>query len=545
MGAVTPSRSTMAQAPMLKAWAVLAVPAVLWGCFYLPYLINVPRSDDFPSLLTFASNWADADGWGSRWELLFAQYFSHRIVLTRLAALGSIGIFGHLNLVPLQALGIVLWLGLAAWFTCQAIKRQHSSLAGLPVALLLLQPLGHTNITTAMQGVQNHGILVLALAACVMASRCTTAAGTAVNFLAAVAAMLTSANGILVPPLLAFAMIVRRQWGPGVIVAAGAVGALWVWFQGYAFGEHRFAPGEAMANVLVMIGAPYNFGRFPPVTTLVVGAVLITAVLLALSRPRTWTDSTATGLFALFLLGSAALAAIGRIGWGADYMQQDRYSAYGLLLAASLWLLAPPLSPARRRPILLTATAVATLFSAAAYARIYPQMVEEKRWAHAVAANQRYGEPMSMYREGRATDTQSGAIRAELLRLPPITFAESVFADLGRHAAPRPATPAAFGFKAQFDAGRGVYVLRPTAGNHPAPAAYALVSGEQARLLPGFAVRETYLRMLRHGRIVNPQQIGFIWPYPEPPSTPLRIQGLAIDPDGRHVVLWEGQVDPS
>jgi len=545
MSTIVPRRNTPADRPVLKAWAVFAAPAALWCCFYLPFLINVPRGDDFLSLLTFATNWADADGWGSRWDLLFAQYFSHRIVLTRLAALAVMGAFGHLNLVALQAMGMALWLGLAAWFATQAVRRQNSVLAGIPVALLLLQPLGHTNITSAMQGVQNHGILVLALTACIMVSKVPTATGAAAAFAASTGAMLTSANGLLVPPLLAAAMFVRRQWRSGLILAAGAVGLIWAWFQGYALDGNPFAPGEIMANALVMVGAPFNFGRLPPEAALCLGAVLLAVLLMVLARPQTWVESSTIGLFSLFLLGSVALAAIGRVGWGAAYMQQDRYSPYGLLLAASLYLQAPPLSLTLRRPILLFATIAATLFTTASYVRVYPQMVEEKRWAVAVAANHRFGEPMSLYREGRATDVQVGASRAGILRLPSASFAEPVLADLGRRAAPRQDAPPAFRFQARFDTGRGVYVLRPTGTVAPVPAAYAVVSDARPRLLPGIAVRETYRRMLWHGRLMNPQEVGFIWPYPEAPTATLRLKGIAFDSRGDQVVLWEGRLDPS
>lgn len=529
------------------AWSGFAVIAAVWLLFYRPFLLNVPRGDDLISLLPFACDWSETPGWTDRLELLFAQYFSHRIVLTRVITLGVIGVFGHVHLVALQVLGLLLWLGLVLWIAQQAAQRHQSAAAALPVALLLLQPLGHTNITTAMQAVQNHGILLFGLAVCVLAARPATPARTTGGFLAAAGGLLTSANGLVLPPLLAAAAFLRREWRAGCILATGAGALCWAWFHGYRLDSRPFAPGEFAANAFVMIGAPFNLGRLSVLITSALGAVLLLLVVAVLWRRRDALAADPAALFACFLLGSVALAAAARVGWGAAYMQQDRYSPYGLLLAATVWLLAPPLPSTARKFLLGAAILVAAFHSLLSYARVYPSMMEEKRWAVAVAANHHLGTSITLAENGGWTQEQVRALLAGLLRIPAPDFLGELTALAG-HNTPSPGSSvvSSTAFLVRFDPGRGVDVLHPAGTAPPPPADYALVSdGTRLLLLPGICEREPYARMIRHGRLVNPERVGFIWPLPSAPAGPVRILGLERAAGGRLAVRWEGCFETS
>jgi hypothetical protein len=296
-----------------------------------------------------------------------------------------------------------------------------------------------------------------------------------------------------------------------------------------------------------MIGAPFNLDRLPVLLTSALGAVLLLLVVAALWRKRDALAADPAALFACFLLGSVALAASARVGWGAAYMQQDRYSPYGLLLAATVWLLAPPL-PSTARKFLLGATLLATTFhSLLSYARVYPSMVEERRWADAVAANHHLGASITLAENGGWTQEQVRALRAGLLRMPAPDFL-SELPGLAGHNTPNPGSSvvSSTAFLVRFDPGRGVNVLRPAGTAPPPPADYALVSdGARLLLLPGIGERETYVRMIRHGRLVNPERVGFIWPFPSAPAGPARILGLERAANGRLAVRWEGRFEPT
>ena len=529
----------------LQRWAAFSLLAALWLGFYAPFLVNVPRSDDLVSLLPFLCDWRDAGDLAARVDLLFSQYFSHRIVATRLAGLAVHAAFGHLHLVALQAIGLILWLGLAAWCSRAAMDRHGSAAAGLPVALLLLLPLGYTNIVTAMQAVGNHAILVLALAACVLVRRDATPARLALAFGAAAAAMLSAANGLVLPVLLTTAVLLQGRWRAGVSLAVASTVLVLVWFRNFDRDAAPFAVDAFAANALVMVGAPFNLGRLPLPATAVLGAVVLLATLAALWRRRLSAAEDPAALFTAFLLGSVALAAAGRVGWGAEYMQQDRYSPYGLLLVVCVWLLAPPLPAPLRRAAFVGAALAAAVVAATAYVRIYPALLEHRRWALAVAVNHPLGVPMAVSEREIGLGEQARAIGAGLLRLPaPGTRGTPSLAAL-REAASAPA-PAGDELRLRpgFDSGRGVLVLRPVRPGQSLAAEFALATdGVRLVLLPAIAERETYARAARLARVVNPDRDGFLWPFSVAPQAPLRFLGLAVGPGGQCRVLWTGRMD--
>ena len=80
----------------------LGAPTALYFALLAGQTVNVPLGDDYVSLLPFLTSWHATNSLGGKLSLLWEQYFSHRIVCTRLAAVLVDTIHGDLQLVWLK-----------------------------------------------------------------------------------------------------------------------------------------------------------------------------------------------------------------------------------------------------------------------------------------------------------------------------------------------------------------------------------------------------------------------------------------------------------
>lgn len=523
----------------LWVWFALGVLAATYLWFVSAWFLNVPRGDDLGSILPFAEAWREA-GSAERFRLLFAQYFSHRIVGTRLFAIAVDGIFGHLQLVVFHLFGLGLWLCIVAWFVRRSVQPKHCLFFALVPALLLLQPAGRTNLSVAMQSVQNLGVLALGLASVCLAVRSGRWSFSAALALGLVA-IITSANGLIVAPLVSLA-----AWRTGRRRLAVVGLALWglcaaLYFRGFAasgVGTRGFSVLEFATNTLAMLGSPFDLYRLPMSFSIAAGAVLLAAgsgVILTAFWRRMTPDPVI--LFAAFLLASIMLCAAGRMGWGAGYMGQDRYRPYGLLFASCLWIARPAVLRSHKA-FLTVAVATSALVAASAYTGLYANRLEERRWDEAIIVNQRLGHTMVHEAWHGGASAQARSVAKDIWR-PPAGLAgvpSSQFIVSLRSTGDQSAAGPAH--TAMRHEGRGVYVL----ASIPPPSAGAefgvLLLPTGPVLLPALAERNTYLNMLRGKGLTNRTTQGFLLPVENPPLQSCSLLGLGRSPSGEWRVLW-------
>jgi hypothetical protein len=361
---------------------------------------------------------------------------------------------------------------------------------------------------------------------------------------AALFAIITSANGLTLLPLVALTSFaagyrLRGAW------------ALVVWFLGAASYFHGFASGEVgarghaltsfAANFFSMLGAPFSLGRLPIFVTQAIGCGLLLAGLVLgwTSRRRLFKDPVL--LFAAFLLASIGMCAAGRIGWGASYMEQDRYQPYGLLFATCLWLLVPP-SFRTARVVWLGVTLAAAVVAAGSYARAGAARIEENRWDESILVNLELGRPLAHEAWGLGIGPQSRA------RTLGIWHAPMSLPDLpdGRRirtlSAAMATVPATADWKVVRDDGRGQFLIVPTSAP-PVVTAFAVVVHEEGpQLLPAIAERRPYADILRGRGLTNPDRHGYLWPVPEGAARSGRIVGIARGSTGVWSAVWQANL---
>jgi|GEM_PF-4040254 len=209
---------------------------------------------------------------------------------------------------------------------------------------------------------------------------------------AAVAAALLAcgclANGLLLWPLLVLMALVERvDRRVAAALAAGGVLVYFLYFLGFSFPPGHANPLQslrALPGVLgymgVYLAGPWVFLR-PPLAPPLAGAacVLLVAALVALyARFRARPEAARSAFFvwyAVFILGTALLTALGRLNMGLDQAESSRYRTpaflfWGALAAiACLFLLKHARRPARA---LIVPVAAAALFAGLVLPRTEP-----------------------------------------------------------------------------------------------------------------------------------------------------------------------------
>jgi hypothetical protein len=520
------------------------LPAAVFFTVLAVYGVNIPRGDDYISILPFLCDWIGSSSLASKGFLLWEQFFSHRILLTKILALAQFALMGECHFLVLQCLGWAGWLALSCWLAFSPSWVRKEPLFALPVFLLLMQPQGYTNFHTAMQSIQNIGVVFLAFAVLSGSLSSKRVYWLSSLFLSPLAAF-TSANGLLVYPAAILLLWIRKL--PSRASAYAFMGALtWLaFFAGYKPSLSAFNMTDFALNTAAMAGGFLDSIRMPLVVVLVSGLLLLLLSLFCLAQARSWRNLPVHGGFMCFLLLSIAMAAFARMGWGHAYMLQDRYRLYGMLLAACLLLLlGARLDPRQRRIWMGAGTTLALLFSFFSYAGYLASLKSASRWCEATALNHSLGQSFLLASGENWDASQKALNRAEQMnvyRLPEwldprdLAFVQElppeVEAEENR-------------FQAHPNKSVLGYLLDPC-DIQPGLAVpdFAVVrTGAQSLILPVFFLR-TPLSRIPESLSLTSDSFSFVWPKNSYVPGQHPVYGLIRNPEGRLKIAWTGVVD--
>ncbi len=344
---------------------LVALPVLANAGLIFRYGLNVPKWDDH-ALRNFLVNFNEADGWGERIGLIFAQHNEHRIAYDRLVALLVYQLTGEINFVWLMAIGFLSLLGILFVFGNVIRESRLSPLVFLPLPFLLLTFQHHENTLWGMAALQNFSVVFFTLSSIYCASKTTERLfGWALFF--SLSALLTSGNGLGAWPVVAVLFALQRRWTNvffWLLAAAVAVG--------FYFLNYEKPPGnpstvavsgwQYVRGFLALLGGvadwqPASPGRFVG-PTLAGGMLLLLAVVLNVRalRRTPWFGGKAEPAdyflmgVTMFVLATALVVVVGRMGFGEAVLLTSRikiYSAVFLLtlLVAALRELPSPWQP--------------------------------------------------------------------------------------------------------------------------------------------------------------------------------------------------------
>ncbi len=526
-------------------FALAGLPALAYFGFLAAVTSNMPRGDDFFSILGFLSDWRESSGWTERLALINQQYFSHRIALTRLVALLQAAVTGECHFVALQVLGWIGWIAIAASMAFSVNTTRYRPWLTLPVFLLLMQPYGSSNLLSAMQAVGNIGVIGLALLATKLGAG-TSSMRAALALATAAVATFTSANGLLVAPVLVAMWTAQSRWR---FAFAGAVGATLIalaYFSGYVQESATFNAGDFLANAAVMSGGFTGIARTPLLLVGLAGAVLLAGGAAVLVRRPLWHSHPTHLGFLLFLILSILMAAWGRMGWGADYMLQDRYRPYGLLMLSTVYVLAlAPVPAARATRIGFLVTACAATFSLLAYATTVAPLRSYARWTEATAINHSLGGHFLLTSGPTWSSEVRSLDRAAKLgiyqlpsALPPTTIDR-----LRALPSTPPSSPSPSPFKIAPNAGALGYTLEPLSENGVSPAEFVLAIHDDHRVVLPLDLRRAPLPRAFSGLTFFGTGFGYPWPSERYLPGDYTLYGLNRSPDhADFVIAWQHSV---
>lgn len=374
---------------------VAAVVAVLFTIFQLSHSVNFPIIDDYCNLFVIAEKTV-REGWGVlSYANIAEQVFSHRPVAVRVAGALQVLLTGKIDIAALRALGVFLQVAAFA-VICVGLYRGRPW-SGWWIALLSLiyfQPQLSGNFSMGMQGPVQLLPLAVAGAFALRSVNVTTGRWLAA-WLCTSIGLLAAINAFLAAPLLLLWDLLERRWKWAAFSFAFSVLLLVVYFWDYKVvthsGSRDFAPADIIPGFLLMLGGVFKFSPSPLYVLMIAGGALLLASLWCVWQSLRSRNGFVAAMV-LFILGSTAMVAVGRAGWGLEYMLQWRYTSLSLML---LLVVAGSLLPemmANRKAAVLTVLAV-LVFSSLAWQQHAPRVVNEGRTAEACAMSWWLGTP--------------------------------------------------------------------------------------------------------------------------------------------------------
>lgn len=337
-------------------WLVALIPMIHGSYLVRHYGVEVPTLDDWD----MAPLIAKAHTGQLKFADIFAQQQEARTILPKLIFILSV-VRGHWDVRDLMMLSVI-----SCWLTAVGIfiLLRRASLGPAAVAicfwlvvLSIFSPAQFELWIFASGFLSFLPALFLVVALVALGILRSTAAKFGICALLAIASSFTLANGLLAwgltfPPLL----LVQRpaRWRSWLVLWLGACAVCaTIYFWGYERPPYHppFAPAapplEYASFILEFLGGglTYSFHHYATTATFF-GVLQLLLYLLALAytapriRDRAFLARVAPWFaLGLYSIGSACLAALGRISYGASYARASRYVTFSLYLTVAVIVL--------------------------------------------------------------------------------------------------------------------------------------------------------------------------------------------------------------
>ncbi len=337
------------RAALVVTSAVSLVFLLLYFGAVLRFTANIPYYDDFDNLLYY-SEAPPAE----RMSQLFGQSNEHRILTARLLTEATRLCLGSVNFTGITLAGNLCMAGLFVLYLVIGRQSNLRAVYGCALGALLFSFAPWHNMIWASAATQNITIQFFALLAFVLyfASERPAVRGLAVA--AAMMSAYSNGNGLFVFPALMVTLFMRqllagggpaRFWQPRYLLDNGLLaGALLItavlYFTGYHQPGHH--PGllaglrEPMAAALFFLRFTGGYFILPyPEWTTWGGLFLAVLSVRLLFLRRAYTQPALAAML-IFLLITAAVAALSRVTFGAEAAWYPRYRINSILILCSV-----------------------------------------------------------------------------------------------------------------------------------------------------------------------------------------------------------------
>ncbi|CCH57215.1 hypothetical protein BN8_06621 [Fibrisoma limi BUZ 3] len=404
---------------------LVLLPPVLYFIFFSIYAINLPIGDDLIVILRFLIEWDWADTATRKWHLLSQNFIEHRLVFTRLSALLTRWLSGELNFRLVMLVGNVCLLGILWLFSRPIVRTRTDWWYVLPVSLLLFQPIAYEGNFWAIASTNYMPVCFFGFLTFFLLSRQRIRWDGAAA-LAAAAATLTFANGLLIWPLGSLILLLQRRVRSLVGWSLLAALAFYLYYVGFDYVNrpdmvHKlvYLFPDVMANLLLLFGAFANpmdrshalssFDYIPMLFgALLFGWILYGLFVLIWQTPLlNGRRAVANPQWTYFLIGSGLFLLLSCCAFAAGrtlenvVVSESRYRNFPVFLLVLGYALAFHLSTDSWRPVVGRTALIGTLlFWLSSYLVYTPRLESMQRHRKAGVYNWTHNRSWAIYGDG-------------------------------------------------------------------------------------------------------------------------------------------------
>jgi len=340
-----------------KAPAILLIltPVICFFGFFFRYTVNAPVNDDYPAVLQFLDQYVSTHSWLEKLRLIFAQHNEHRIVFSRLWSIISFKIQHQVNFNVLSFIGNLSLVGMGLIFLRKFLRLNLSLVLFFPVTVFLFNLASWENMTFAVCALANfvvHLFILLSLASLTAPDPGRKKVVVACIFF--FAAFLTQGAGLALFPISLLILLYKREY-KNLLLYIGMTGLVLLF---YFYGFHKpqgttldilFRDFKVRTILFVFAFLGNAFDYFLVFTndsqesisfTAVIGALFF-LLFIHITRQKYYKKNPFNYSVMLFIIITAALAAVNRSWMGLEIAGASRYRINGCIFCIALyfWLI--------------------------------------------------------------------------------------------------------------------------------------------------------------------------------------------------------------
>jgi len=338
-------RPTLAPVQRLLPLSCLAITALFVYVLALSqHTVNWPFTDDYLATLQFLIDWQTRPALLDRLERILAPHNEHRLVLNHVFELIDLTAFGQVSFAHMVVIGNFLWASAVAAMLWQG---RHAGLSWgeLSPAIILGCTLSHHDLMIwAMASLQQYGQILL----CVLAAWAASRDKWLWSLIAAVMAAAAGGGGFAVFPAVAICFAARRHWMRAgatlvlmcLLLLAHAQSLSIAQAEGSRIQHALQHPLQAAAYALCFLG---SVGKSTQ-ASIALGLLTVLSLGWLMWREDAIRRQPFFVIVCLWLLFSAALAALARLSLGVDQARSTRYTPHAITLLMSIGMLSVSLA---------------------------------------------------------------------------------------------------------------------------------------------------------------------------------------------------------
>jgi hypothetical protein len=297
------------------------------------YTTNYPFLDDYVTTLDFLNRYYEANSFGGKLEAILAQWSEHRIGFGKAMTLLYQKVFGSVNFVALSLLANAS-LVLFYWLLMKEVDKKLRKYVYVPSALLLFQLQYYIAQHWLVSSSSFFYVLLFAILSLHFFRRGKWYWAAFFGFVA----IYCNANGILVLLGEALCLVLQSRFKRAIAFVVVLLVGLWGYLIGYVPHENDKLstfyyleyPWPTIDYFLVFLGAPFNIVNGMGRVMGVLGVVLFCY----LTYRKYYVQNPSVYILLFLILGTSALAALGRSFWGVEQALESRYKIF----SAVFWI---------------------------------------------------------------------------------------------------------------------------------------------------------------------------------------------------------------